>query len=76
MYSLMNMKIILLPGAMAELFAQVSWSGQVTLADRYGLMAAFLGDNIDEEERDAIDRIIHGFYRGRMKIVDEISAIY
>ncbi|MCP2727892.1 hypothetical protein [Limnofasciculus baicalensis] len=71
----MNMKIILLPGAMAELFAQVSWSGKITLADRYGLMAAFLGDSIDEEERDAIDRMLHAFYRGRMKIVDDISAI-
>lgn len=65
----------LLPGAVAELFAQVSISGKITLADRYGLMAALLEDSISQEERDSIDRLLRALYRGRMKVVDEISAM-
>lgn len=67
-------QVRLLPGAISELFAQASYSGQITLADRYGLMAAMLEEAIAEEERAAIDRILHAFYRGRMKVVSEISA--
>lgn len=65
----------LLPGAISDLFAQVSISGKITLADRYGLMAALLEDSMTEEERASIDRLLHAFSRGRMKIVDEISAM-
>jgi hypothetical protein len=65
----------LLPGAVSALFAQVSCSGQLTLADRYGLMAAMLEDHLTEEERAAIDRLLRACYRGRMKVVNEISAI-
>jgi hypothetical protein len=66
----------LLPGAISDLFAQVSTSGKITLADRYGLMAAILEDSMSEEERASIDRLIHAFHRGRMRMVDEISAMY
>lgn len=66
----------LLPGAISDIFAQVSISGKITLADRYGLMAAILEDSMNEEERASIDRLLHAFYRGRMKMVDEISAMY
>jgi hypothetical protein len=64
----------LIPGAISDLFAQVSCTGKITLADRYGLMAALLEESITEEERASIDRLLHAFYRGRMKMVDEISA--
>jgi hypothetical protein len=65
----------LLPGAVSALFAQVSCSGKLTLADRYGLMAAMLEDEISEEERAAIDRLLRAYYRGRMKVVNELSVI-
>ncbi len=65
----------LLPGAVADLFAQVSTSGKMTLADRYGLMAALLEETLTEEERSAIDRLLRAFYRGRIQLVNEISAL-
>ena len=69
------MQIQLLPNAISELYAQVSNSGQVTLADRYGLMAAVLDESLDEEERMAVNRIIYGIYKKKLMIVDEISSI-
>lgn len=65
----------LLPGAIADLFAQVSNSGKITLADRYGLMAALLEDSLTEDEKAAIDRLLYSFYRGKMKVVNEISVL-
>jgi hypothetical protein len=65
----------LIPGAIADLFAQVSSTGCITLADRYGLMAALLDDSLEEEEQRCIDRLIRALYRGRVKMVDEISAV-
>ena len=65
----------LLPGAISDLFAFASNSGTLTIADRYGLMAALLEDSLTEEERTAIDRLLRSFYRGRMKIINELSAL-
>lgn len=65
----------LIPGAIAELFVQVSNSGILTLADRYGLMAAILTDELTEEERRAIDRILRAAYRGNLQSSDELSAM-
>lgn len=65
----------LIPGAIAELFVQVSHSGILTLADRYGLMAAILTNEITEEERRAIDRLLRAAYRGNLHPSDELSAI-
>ena len=48
----------LLPCAIADLTAQVTSSGQITVADRYGLMTAILNDNLSDDERDAIDRLL------------------
>ncbi|MEQ9669667.1 hypothetical protein [Coleofasciculus sp. G2-EDA-02] len=71
----MQVPVRLLPGAIADLFAQVSMCGKITMADRYGLMAALLEDDLTEEERNSIDRLLHAFCRGRMHIVDKISMI-
>ncbi|MCP2727891.1 hypothetical protein [Limnofasciculus baicalensis] len=71
----MTAQLQLIPGAIADLFAQVSRSGKITLADRYGLMAALLEESMSEEERASIDRLLHACCRGRMKVVDEISTI-
>ncbi|MGQ4649974.1 hypothetical protein [Lyngbya aestuarii] len=67
--------IRLLPGAIPDLFAQSTISGQLTIADRYGLMAAVLEDSMTEEERASIDRLLRALRRGRMKVVNEISAL-
>lgn len=66
---------ILLPGALSDLFAQVSISGRVTQADRYGLMAAVLDEELGSEERSVIDRLLRSVCRGRVAIADEISAV-
>ncbi len=66
---------ILLPGAISDLFAQVTISGCITKADRYGLMAALLDEQLDLEERNAIDRLLRAACRGRLAITDEISAV-
>lgn len=68
-------QVRLLPGAISDLFVQVSISGKITLADRYGLMAAVLEEEISEEERASIDRLFYALCRGRMKIVDDLSAL-
>ncbi|MFB2934248.1 hypothetical protein ACE1B6_03135 [Aerosakkonemataceae cyanobacterium BLCC-F154] len=69
------MQVQLLPNAISELYAQVSNSGQLTLADRYGLMAAVLDESLDEEQRMAVNRIIYGIHKGKLVIVDEISSL-
>lgn len=71
----MSAQVRLLPGAISDLFAQVSSSGKITLADRYGLMAALLEEGLTQEERDSIDRMLYALWRGRMKVVSEISAL-
>lgn len=65
----------LLPGAIPELFAQVSDTGMLTIADRYGLMAALLDDSISDEERHAIDRLLRAMRRGQLRLVSELSTL-
>lgn len=65
----------LLPSALSELVAQVAESANVTLADRYGLMAAILDESLEDEERAAIDRLLRAVRRGRFQIVNELSAV-
>lgn len=71
----MQASVRLIPGAISELFAQASSSGYITRADQYGLMAAMLDDSLTEEERAAIDRLLRALYRGRMKVVDDLSTL-
>ncbi|MBW4522384.1 MAG: hypothetical protein KME16_22245 [Scytolyngbya sp. HA4215-MV1] len=65
----------LLPNAISELFAQASYSGVITLADRYALMAAVSNDSLDEEERRAIDRLLRAICRGRIRPSNELSTV-
>lgn len=65
----------LLPSAIADLTAQVAESRRITLADRYGLLAAVFSESLKQEEREAIDRLLRAVCRGRFIIVDEISAV-
>ena len=71
----MAVSISLLPGAIAELFAYSSTSGVITLADRYGLLAALLQDGISEEELLSIDRLLRAVRRGHLIVVNEISSL-
>ncbi|NES85185.1 MAG: hypothetical protein F6K10_29335 [Moorea sp. SIO2B7] len=61
-------QIQLLPGAIAEIFASTSETRELTLADRYGLMAAALDESLDEEETRAINRMLRAVVRGKIKI--------
>lgn len=68
--------IKLLPSALSELFLSASLSGRITLADRYGLMAALLEDSLKDEDRIAIDRLLYSVRKGRISVVDELSFLY
>ena len=72
---MMQAPVNLLPFAITELFAEVNKSGKITIADRYGLMAALLNDSLSEEDKSAIDRILYSVRKGRLKVVDELSAM-
>lgn len=65
----------LLPTALSELFAQAATSGTLTLADRYGLMAALLDESLGDEERSVIDRLLRAACKGRVKIVEQLSVV-
>ncbi|MBD2462925.1 hypothetical protein H6G89_17940 [Oscillatoria sp. FACHB-1407] len=71
----MCLQLRLLPSALFDLYAQVAMSGDITLADRYGLMAAILEESLSDDERTVLDRILWTIYRGRMRVVDELSAV-
>lgn len=59
----------LLPGAISEILASVADTGRLTLLDRYGLLAATLDENLPEEERRAINRLLRAIARGRIEVV-------
>lgn len=71
----MSNQINLLPTALFELFAEATNSGRITLADRYGLMAALLQNTLSEEEQTILDRLLYGVRRGRLQVVNEISTL-
>ncbi|MEA5517434.1 hypothetical protein [Limnoraphis robusta] len=47
----------------------------MTQADRYGLMAAILDETLSEDERESVDRLLRAVVRGRIHVVDELSAL-
>jgi hypothetical protein len=65
----------LLPTAISDLFAAASVTQKMTLADRYGLMAAVLDESITDEERSCIDRLLYALRHGRIQVVDELSVV-
>lgn len=71
----MILHLRLLPSALFDLYAQAATSGAVTLADRYGLLAAILEESLSDDERSALDRILWAICRGRVRVIDELSAI-
>lgn len=67
---LMEPPIKLLPGSIADILAEASETKCLTTADRYGLMAAVFDESLDEDERRAINRILHSVSRGRIRVLD------
>lgn len=72
----MSVQLCLLRYALAELFAEVSQSGTVTLADRYGLLAAIMEEGkLTDEERCSVDRLLRSASKGKVHIVDDLSVL-
>ncbi len=59
--------IQLLPGAIAAMMADAAETGVLTICDRYGLLAAILDEHLSDEERQAINRLLHSVQRGRLR---------
>lgn len=69
------LKLDPIPGAVSEIFVQVTQSGELALADRYGIMAAIVNGHLNEEEEAAINRLIHAVRRGRLHLANKLSTI-
>ena len=67
--------IYLLPFALGDLVANANTTGFITLADRYGLMAAIFDESLPEDEKRSVDRLLRSICKGRIKVIDEISVI-
>ncbi len=67
--------VYLLPSALGDLFANANATGYITLADRYGLMAAIFDESLPEDEKRSINRLLRAICKGRIKVIDEISTI-
>ncbi len=55
----------------SELFFQIWCSGHITRDNRFGLKYALLKDTLGEEDKAAIDRLLHAVRRGWLKM-DEL----
>jgi hypothetical protein len=53
---------------LSELFAEVSASGVMTQRDRCNLKNFLLNTDLSEEARMAVDRLLQGIRRGRIKL--------
>ncbi len=71
----MSNQVNLLPYALADLFAEAVSTGRITVADRYGIMAALLDNTLSEEEYSMVDRLLYGIRRGWLQVVNDISAV-
>lgn len=65
----------LLPGAISEIMATVSETGVLTLADRYGLMAAVMNESLNDDDRSSTNRLLRAVMKGRVKVVNELSLV-
>ncbi|MEZ2303910.1 MAG: hypothetical protein ACBR13_19265 [Microcoleus sp.] len=71
----METPVHLIPSALGELFAEVNHHRYITVADRYGLMAAIFDETLTEEEKRSIDRLLRAVYRGKIKLVNQLSMV-
>ena len=68
-------KIVLLPTALADMFVEVTSTGRLSYADRYGMLAALLDASVGDDDRRSIDRILYALRRGTVCVVDDLSMI-
>jgi hypothetical protein len=68
-------EILSLPCAISELFAQVTASGKITLADRYGILAVLLHEPMNEDDQYCIDRLLYALRKGRLQMTHELSTL-
>ncbi len=52
-----------------EMAAQITWSKQITEAQRNVLTKAYLSNQLNEEEYRLVNRIYYAISRGRIKLV-------
>ncbi len=64
----------LIPGAVSEILVSAADTGYLTLADRYGLLAATLDETLADEERRTVNRILRSALRGRIEVSDRLSV--
>ena len=65
--------INLLPTALSELFVSIIHTKKITLADRYGILAALLQNEVTLEEQQVLDRLFYALRRGQIQVVNELS---
>jgi len=65
----------LLPHAFSELFAQASTTRKLTVADRYGILAALWDESLTEEEMQALDRLFYAIRKGYVQVVNDLSIV-
>lgn len=68
------LQVRLIPGAISEMLVSTSKTKVLTLADRYGLMAAIMNEFVGEDELEAINRMIHHTVKGRIALVNQFST--
>ncbi|MGL5064556.1 MAG: hypothetical protein ACRC62_31590 [Microcoleus sp.] len=56
--------------AVAELFYQVSHSGNMTRTESSGLMRVMCESALSDEDRDAVNRLLHAIRRGWVRVLD------
>lgn len=71
----MEPPVCLIESALSELFVEIQETGQLTLADRYGLLAAIFDENLTEEELRSLCRIYRAIVKKQVQVVDKISKV-
>jgi len=59
---------------LSDLFAEVSSSGKMTAQDCERLKRARLENQISDEEKQAIDRLLYAVRLGRIQVIEETHA--
>ena len=72
---LMESSVALLPGAVSEILVSARITGSITIADRYGLMAAILEESLNEDDQRSINRLLRAILRGKIRLADDISSL-
>lgn len=62
-----------LPGAIFEILKSATQTGVLTLADRYGLLAATLDEALDADERLAVDTLLRGVRKGNIRVLESAA---